>query len=1134
MNAERWQRVGEVFDSAVTRDAAERAAFLADACGGDSDLRREVESLLAHRADAEPFLETPPLSDVRRLLDQNGPGALVGERVGAYRIVEMIASGGMGTVYLAARADDQYRKQVAIKIVRTGDRTPELVERFRIERQTLAGLEHANIARLIDGGITEENRPYYVMEFVEGRPIDQYCEVAKDGGLSTRERLELFCTVCEAVGYAHQNLVIHRDLKPSNILVTNDGIPKLVDFGLAKTLGNTLGDADGPTVQGEFIGTVAYAAPEQVKGDVGSVDTRTDVYALGVVLFRLLTGRSPYPSGGSLSDVLHHILETAPNPPSTYYRHGDDELDAIVLKALSKEKERRYQSAAALKEDIHRYLAGDPVLAKGESSWNWYVVKKTARRHRLPLAISAAFVVLVSAFAVVMTIQAGRVANQRDIAEKALRSNKIERGRAMGLAGNMTHAERLIWREYLAGAGVTGSPTSGPIGAGLSLDEAHWALWELYAHHPCVLTTTDPYNSRISAVALSPDGTSLASSGSGGVITWFDFPSGRQRPGFTTTGLHSDEPGKIVTNDSFYPRISFSPDGRFIGVGTQERTVELWNVETGRRAVVLGASEASVEPTAYTSGERAVFQSIVFFPDGRTIATSSGENVIRIWDVASKTCTRVLEGHGNHVRRLAISPDGRTLLSASADGLVMLWDVSTGRRVGMLQGPGQFINCVRFSPDGRHFAAVGNDLTVFLWETTPPHGRRLLTGHTAWVRAVAFHPRAPLLATGSGDNTVILWDIPTGRVIRRLAGHAREVVALCFAPDGRYLVSADWDSIKVWDVNERRHFRKLVGVTGPVFSAVFYPGGRRVAFCRSDEDRSVRICDRFTGEILHILKGHTAPVSSVAVSPDGTVLASASYDHTVRLWDAVTGSCKKVLTGHQGGINAVCFRDDGRAIASGSDDGTIRLWEVPSGRHLATLEQHSQRIPSVRFSPVDQTLAASTGRDGEIVLWDTATRRIRRRWKAHDIGVRPVRFSHDGRILASGGDDNQIRLWDPASGSCVGTLAGHDQHIFGLDFARGDHILASSSRGNTIKLWDIAEHRCLVTLEGHNDMVFSVQFSRDGRELVSASRDGIVGLWDLGYYDRHIAGNLAFQRTRLSGDPNGRIVKTRKTGRRLP
>jgi serine/threonine-protein kinase len=434
---ERWRRIQLVFERAVELDAASRARYLDEACRDDPVLRDEVDALLRAEdaMDNADFLGRA-VRDAAKDLVRNQITA--GERLDEYSLVRELGSGGMGAVWLAERADGEYSAHVAIKLVRGGFASPEVERRFRVERQILADLAHPNIARLIDGGTAADGMPYIVMEFVDGKPITEW---ARDATLPLDQRLRLFRTVCDAVQHAHQSLIVHRDLKPSNILVAPDGVPKLVDFGIAKLL------APGPgafqTVSMVRPMTPWYASPEQIAGD--RITVATDVYALGLLLFELITGRHPW--GGDRAaflEVRRRILEETPplpsviaesfdgRPPGIQPRDLRGDLDAIVRRAMRRQPEQRYASAAELGEDIRRFLDGEPVLARG-SSWT-YQASRFARRYAAPVSLAAFALVLLVTLA---ALSALRLVSQRDDARA--RADRVARAVAI-LASSATPA----------------------------------------------------------------------------------------------------------------------------------------------------------------------------------------------------------------------------------------------------------------------------------------------------------------------------------------------------------------------------------------------------------------------------------------------------------------------------------------------------------------------------------------------------------------------------------------------------------------------------------------------------------------------------------------------------------------------
>jgi serine/threonine protein kinase/tetratricopeptide (TPR) repeat protein len=453
LTPERWQQIKEVFADAQERNPSERGAFLNDVCAADESLRSEVESLLAAaQSEAAGDGAASASADHSRVED-----VMVGRRIGAYKIIQRIGRGGMATVYLASRADEQYEKQVAIKILLPELGSEELLRRFRNERQTLAKLDHPNIVKLLDGGSTEEGLPYLVMDYVQGVPIGKYCDNHK---LSTEERLRLFCQICAAVQCAHQNLVVHRDLKPSNILITEDGTPKLLDFGISKVLQPHNGSPVTQTLTRRM--TPAYASPEQVKGE--AVTPATDIYSLGVVLYELLTGHRPYKlKHQTPAEVERAICEQEPEKPSTAVnrvetedlpdgttvcktpevvsasREGQPErlrrrlsgdLDTIVLMALQKEPHRRYVSVEEFSQDIQRHLQHHPVKAR--RSTLAYLTSKFVRRHKTEV-IAVATMILILLAAVTYTVWEQR--RSTEIARAELASQRSRGRRSVAVLG---------------------------------------------------------------------------------------------------------------------------------------------------------------------------------------------------------------------------------------------------------------------------------------------------------------------------------------------------------------------------------------------------------------------------------------------------------------------------------------------------------------------------------------------------------------------------------------------------------------------------------------------------------------------------------------------------------------------------
>ncbi|HEY0404845.1 MAG TPA: serine/threonine-protein kinase [Pyrinomonadaceae bacterium] len=427
ISPEQWEQLKELFRVAIEHEPSQRAAYLEQACVNNAALRAEIESLLASHDAAETFIETPAFANAVKEITESPAGQIEGQRIGSYQLIREIGRGGMGTVYLAKRADEQYQKLVALKVVRRGMDTEDILRRFRNERQILAHLDHPNIAHLLDGGTTDDGLPYLVMEHVQGTPVTKHCDQHR---LPTNERLRIFRAICDAVQHAHQHLVVHRDLKPSNILITEEGTPKLLDFGIAKVLNPELSALPPESTRTELrVLTPDYASPEQARGE--ALTTTSDVYSLGVVLYELLTGHRPFrtlpheltrviceqepmkPSAaianievvmrgdGKQQSVItpESVGRARDTQPGKLRRHLSGDLDNIILMALRKEPARRYASVTHFSEDIRRHLDGLPVVARKDTFK--YRATKFVRRNRL--GVAAAGVILLSLLGGIVT-----------------------------------------------------------------------------------------------------------------------------------------------------------------------------------------------------------------------------------------------------------------------------------------------------------------------------------------------------------------------------------------------------------------------------------------------------------------------------------------------------------------------------------------------------------------------------------------------------------------------------------------------------------------------------------------------------------------------------------------------------------
>ena len=548
--------------------------------------------------------------------------------------------------------------------------------------------------------------------------------------------------------------------------------------------------------------------------------------------------------------------------------------------------------------------------------------------------------------------------------------------------------------------------------------------------------------------------------------------------------------------------MSFSPNGKTLASASDDNTVKLWDVATRTNIATLQGHTGDVE-------------SVSFSPDGTTLASSGRDDTVKLWDVATRTNIATLQGHTGDVESVSFSPDGTTLASSGRDDTVKLWDVETHENIATLEGHTNTVYSVSFSPDGTTIASASFDDTVKLWDVATRTNIATLEGHTNTVFSVAFSPDGTTLASGSYDNTVKLWDVATRTNIATLKGHTDWVRSVSFSPDGTTLASGSHDNtVKLWDVVEILR-TTLVKISGDNQQGTFgstlanplavevrdrdnnpFPGVE-VTFTVTYGDGL--LSGQFTVEhVTTDANGRATRTFTLGHDPETNTVEVSIGPKLVWTFHAVGFSPYQITTleGHRSRSRSVSFSPDGTTLASGSADGTVKLWDVATGTNIATLQGHTDWVSSVSFSP-DGTTLASGSDDGTVKLWDVTTGTNIATLQGHTWAVSSAAFSPDGTILASGSWDDTVKLWDVETHENIATLEGHTNTVYSVSFSPDGTTIASASFDDTVKLWDVATRTNIATLEGHTHDVNSVAFSPDGTTLASGSDDGTVKLWDV-------------------------------------
>ncbi len=1036
-----------------------------------------------------------------------------------YEILGVLGSGGMGVVYKAL--DVRLQRLVAIKMIQPPpDTTPEvwqhLVRRFRTEAEAVARLQHPNIVQIHAIG-EHHGWPYFSLEFCRGGSLEKELDGTP---WEARRAARLVETLAHAVHAAHEANIVHRDLKPANVLLTEDGTPKVGDFGLAKKL-----DEEGHTQPGAVVGTASYMSPEQARGEARSVGRPTDVYALGAILYELLTGRPPFKADTTLNTLLQ-VVNDEPVPPRRLQPQVPRHLETICLHCLRKDPRRRYSTAQALAEDLRRFLDGRaPVVTPpglAERTWLLY------RRNKLTGTLLALLVVgTVTAMCLLahFSLETGRA--NRDLQEAAY-ANHISLAHREYQANNIAGARRILeaclpgqqgWeRDYLRRLcqaerwvlqGHEGGVSSVAVEAGSRWiasagQDGTVRLWDLAAgREQDVLRGHD---GEVTAVVFGPGG-KVASAGADGTIRIWDPARGDGR----ILGRQKKKIGCLA----------YHPREELLAVGDDGGTVAVWDVAAGK------------ERTSWPAGQGV--RDLAFDREGKRLVVAADRedegktrHAATVWDIGGKKLFTF--GAPAAVTGVAFDSGGTRIAVSCQAELVHLVDMETGK-IRDLRGHASGVAAVAFGPDGKQVASAGWDGTVALWQLDVPSEDEepiLLRGHTKPPRAVVFSRDGRWLVSGGDDGAVRVWQVGVNPEHTVLGEAFVGAAGLAFRPDGKQVAAACWylhktepgramtaGEVRLFDPagSPRQEPLLLHGHRGELTAVAYAPEGGELA--TAGADGKLMLWDSREGVHLRTLEGHEGKATGVVFHPDGKQLISCGEDGAIRVWGRQKGDLLRKLEGHAGAVTSLAVSPDGRWLASGGADRMVRLWDLSGGEMVRSLEGHGDKVTAVAFSP-DGTVVASGCSDHGVRLWDRETGRLRHLLWGHSGPVRSLAFHPGGRRLASAGGQNlapgEIRLWDVEKGSELLALRNRSGPFTGVAFSPDGATLASVDAGGLregeVRVWRTdpvnaapdaprpPKVRRRAVLSGHTKGVVSAAWSADGKVLATGSIDRTIRLWD--------------------------------------
>ena len=1040
------------------------------------------------------------------------PAERVGQTIGRYKLLERIGEGGFGVVYMAEQTYP-VRRKVGIKVIKPGIDTRQVIARFEAERQALAMMDHENIAKVLDAGSTESGRPYFVMELVHGVPITDYCDRNE---LPLRERLGLFVRVCRAVQHAHTKGIIHRDIKPTNVLVTvQDGVavPKVIDFGIAKATGQQLTEKTLFTNFAQMVGTPLYMSPEQAEMSGVDVDTRSDVYSLGVLLYELLTGTTPLDKErlkrAAFDEVRRIIREEEPPRPSTRLstmgqfaagfpaaqRKGDPrqlgrfvrgELDWIVMKALEKDRARRYETAIGLGADVQRYLNNEPILARSPSAM--YRFRKFVRRNRGPVTAAAALLLVLclglvgTSLGLVVARKEAKLARsaedaatrERDGANAARQREAEARlderrlnfhmafDRGLALCDQGQVGRGMLWLARALKLAPRGDAAERVIRSNLT-------AWRRELH---ALQAIYPYEQGASTGIVSPDGAWVLTGAIDGAVHLWDRRTGNGR----VIGRH----------DAEVHEVAFSPAGDTFVTASVDKTARLWETTSGRLVREFPHGSA-VWGALYTG-------------DGRIVTSTSGGE-IQVWDPATDKPINAWRDttHGS-VHEISLSPDGTQLLGACEnDGVVVLWDLQTQRVVARFAGhTGRIPTAVFVGPD--RIASADTDGNVFLW-TWPRadgtvNGERVGKGwrHRGGVHRLRVSGDGGELVTASYDNSAQILNSRTGEPVGVPFEHQGGLKCVAFSRDGLILTACEDDGACEWRPAPGSLLRAPFVHEAGTEQTLYTPDAKYVLIRKAT---SASIRRALTGEPVGV-PIRSGDVHAFAMSPDGSKVMTGAAGGDVQFWETATGSPFGESHRHRGSAWAVAISSNGERAVSGGLDGGVTLWDARSGRPLRALPAPGNA--SIRGAAINSDGSRVAVATADKLAWviGTAVDEVPRKLEGHHGSVMTVAFSHDGKYIATGSWDKTVIVWDAASGQAVSKPMRHGGPFwYAVGFSQDGRTIVAGCDDHTARVWDIETARPIGPRFPHGAALRTAAFADNDTRVITGTSNRTTRIWDV-------------------------------------